>query len=72
MENTVKSLKARCALIGTDLTKVCREAGVTRTTLRNWEKAEPKSFRALRRIQEVIEKKEKEAQANADTAAISE
>lgn len=57
------SLKIRCVRAGTNLTKVCAEAGVNRQLLTKWEKEEPKSFKILRRLEAALDKYERIQQA---------
>jgi hypothetical protein len=72
MENIATSLKVRCVRAGITLKEVCRRAGVTPVTMRNWQKEEPKSIRIYREMLRVIEEVEKEkADTNAEPAAIS-
>lgn len=66
MEDIVQSLKIECVKAGTNLTEVCRRAGVHRTTVERWEKKLPKSFTALQALQNAIAeiKREKEQPAS--------
>lgn len=60
MSDTVKSLKIRCAELGTTLTNVCRNVGVHPNVMSNWAKEEPKSIRTLKAIEAEIERLAKE------------
>lgn len=57
MTNVVQTLKAQCAAIGTNLTEVCREAGVPRQTPERWKVKEPMTIKILRKIEATISKK---------------
>lgn len=59
MENIVTSLKIRCVRSGTNLTKVCAEAGVNRQLLTKWERQEPKTIKLLRKLEAVLDKYER-------------
>lgn len=50
MQNIFKELEDACKAAGTNLTKVCRAAGVDRSTLTRWQKEEPKSIRIYRKM----------------------
>ena len=54
MENILTSLKLECTLAGTNITEVCREAGVSRSTIDKWEKELPKSFRIAEKLKAAI------------------
>jgi transposase-like protein len=56
-ENLVKYWRKQCVDKGTSLAQICREVGIEREVLTRWEKAEPKSIRLMRAINEAIEKK---------------
>lgn len=53
--NIVHSLKLKCTAAGTNLTEVCRKAGVNRQTVERWKKEEPKTLTILRQLEEAIE-----------------
>jgi len=57
--NIFSSLQSACADAGTDLTAVCREAGVSRSTVERWKHQEPKTVLELRKLYRVIAKKRK-------------
>lgn len=61
--NIVLTLKAKCAAIGTNITQVCKEAGVPRQTIERWKVEEPKTIKLLRQIEETIEKMAAKKQA---------
>lgn len=66
---TYKSLRIRCAQLGTDLTKLCRKAGVNRSALDKWSKQEPKTLVTLKRLNAALELMESEAKpSGAETA----
>lgn len=67
--NIVMQLRSEAALAGTNLTTICRKAGVTRQTLINWEKKEPTSLQILRRLQTAIENIKQE-QRDAETVSV--
>lgn len=52
---TYNSLRVRCAELGTDLTKVCRKAGVNRSALDKWSRQEPKTLETLHRINAALD-----------------
>lgn len=54
MTNIVDTLKAKAAAAGTNLTAICREAGVPRQTIERW-KEEPKTIRLLRKLEAAID-----------------
>lgn len=64
--DTVKSLQILCAQAGTNITEVCKRAGVNRNTVDQWRKKEPKQFQTLRALFYTIEKIKQEN--NATTA----
>jgi len=51
MEQLIRSLKIRCAAAGTNITEVCREAGVSRSTIERWKVKPPKSLQLLNAIE---------------------
>ncbi len=51
MDEIIKSLKARCAAAGTNITEVCREAGVSRSTIERWKQKPPKSLQILNSLE---------------------
>lgn len=55
MENHITSLKIRCVKSGTNLTQICKEAGVSRQLISTWEKSLPKSFQILAKLTKAIE-----------------
>lgn len=63
MENTIQSLKIRCIKAGTNLTRVCEQAGVDRNLVSRWAKEEPKSFQILRKLDQALKTAEIEAQS---------
>ncbi len=72
-ENIVKQLKAECALLGTNLTTVCRAANVSRQTLVKWEQEEPRSFQILAALKEVLAGIRKEQETvHAEALSVSE
>lgn len=46
-DDIVGSLKTKCDTVGTNLTEVCKRAGVHRTTLEYWKKKTPNTFLIL-------------------------
>lgn len=50
MDNIYDEINAACKAAGTNLTKVCREANVDRSTLTRWKTEDPKSIRIYRRL----------------------
>jgi transposase-like protein len=55
MNNIVQSLKIKCAEAGTNLTHVCRQAGVNRSTIEKWKREEPTSLQIIRKLEKAIE-----------------
>jgi len=53
--NIVQSLKTKAAAAGTNLTEVCRRAGVSRQTVEKWKDEEPKTLRILRQLEAQID-----------------
>lgn len=53
-ENLATSLEVECAKAGTNLTEVCNDAGVNRSTVQRWKNAEPKTYIEIRKIKEAI------------------
>lgn len=62
-ENIFDSLKVRCAQAGTNLTEVCKRAGVDRSSLERWKRKEPKTITIIRKIETEIEKIEAKKKA---------
>lgn len=56
-EGLAESLERECKAAGTNITEVCREAGVSRGTFQAWKTKEPKTIREVRTMLEVINKK---------------
>lgn len=56
-ENLAESLERECKAAGTNITEVCREAGIARGTFQSWKVKEPKTIREIRTMLAVIEKK---------------
>lgn len=55
MENVYTELEEACKLAGTNLTKVCRAAGVPRSTIERW-KVNPRTVVIYRKIMVEIER----------------
>ena len=55
MENVLTSLKVKCVQADTNLTEVCRRAGIARSTVDRWERELPKSFQILDQLNKAIE-----------------
>lgn len=55
MENILTSLKIACVNAGTNLTEVCRRAGVHRSVVDRWERELPKSFKTLEALHKAVE-----------------
>jgi transcriptional regulator with XRE-family HTH domain len=54
--NIVQTLKIKAAAAGSNLTEICRRAGVNRQTVEQWKDDEPKTLKILRKIEAEIEK----------------
>lgn len=61
-ENLSVSLETACVRAGTNMTEVCRIAGVHRSTVQRWQEKEPKTFVEIRKIMQAIGEKEKQKQ----------
>lgn len=48
-------LKARCAQKGTNLSAICRAAGVHRQTVERWKDKTPKTLTTLEKLENAIE-----------------
>ncbi len=59
-ENIARSLEVECAKAGTNLTEVCKLAGIQRSTVQRWKEKEPKTIREVRGILEAIEERKKQ------------
>lgn len=55
MENILTSLKVKCVEAGTNLTEVCRRAGIHRSVVDRWERELPKSFKTLEALHAAVE-----------------
>lgn len=55
-EHVFGSLQTACADAGTNLTEVCKLAGVNRSTVERWKAQEPKTLVELRKLYGTIEK----------------
>jgi len=53
--NIVQSLKTKAAAAGTNLTEVCRVAGISRQTVERWKDEEPKTLQIIRKLEATIE-----------------
>lgn len=62
MTNIVATLKAKAAAAGTNLTEICRRAGVPRQTVERW-KEEPKTIKLLRKLEDELTKAQVEHKA---------
>lgn len=54
METHITSLKIRCVRARTNITQLCKDAGVNRQLISKWEKEEPKTLRILRKLDEAL------------------
>ncbi len=52
--NIVHSLNMKAVAAGTNLTAVCRKAGVNRMTISKWKSREPKTLTILRKLEQAI------------------
>lgn len=50
-----RSLKQRCDAAGTNIQEVCKQAGVTRSTVQNWKIREPHTIETIRRLEQAID-----------------
>jgi len=55
MENIYTELEAAAKAKGTNLTQICRAAGVARSVPARWKDNEPKTITILRRLKKAIE-----------------
>lgn len=58
MSTLINSLKSRCAAAGTNITAVCKQAGVSRSTIERWKAKPPKSLQILDALEEQIQEAE--------------
>lgn len=71
MTNLYKELITKCAEVGSNLSEVCKDAGVTRMTVQAWKRKEPKTITILRKLEaEIAKKKELNVINNPDTEVI--
>lgn len=61
MEQLITALKTRCAAAGTNITEICREAGVSRSVIERWKTKPPKSLSILNALEGALAKHEKSA-----------
>ena len=59
-ESTFEYLQRRCDEAGTNLTEICREANIDRSSVERWKEKDPKSIQILKDLESVIAKKEQE------------
>jgi len=59
LSNIYGSLKAMCEEAGTDLTQVCREAGIDRSIPERWKDKNPKTLEIVVKLIQAIENKDK-------------
>ena len=59
MTNVFDDLLRKCQSAGTNLTQVCRQANVSRSTIERWKSREPKTISILRNLEAIIEKERK-------------
>ncbi len=52
----ISELKTACKEAGTNLTELCREAGVDRSVVERWKNKPPKSFETLIRLNAALSK----------------
>lgn len=69
MDNLFISLDAQCKRAGTNLTRMCHKAGISRSTITRWRSQEPKTVRLYRKLIATIEA---EAAANQKQQANTE
>lgn len=54
MENPIAEWKARCAAAGTNLTQLCKRAGVARQTLEHWKKNPNPQAVTLKKLEDAL------------------
>lgn len=64
MENLLTSLKVKCVEADTNLTEVCRRAGIARSTVDRWERKLPKSFELLQKLNDTVDRIKIEKQSD--------
>ncbi len=52
-----QSLQIKCVQAGTNLSDVCKEAGVHRSVVERWKADEPKTIQILRKMHEVLDRR---------------
>lgn len=62
--NTFFELKRKCAEAGTNLTEVCKVAGVDRSMLSRWRQREPKTLEILRKLEDAIQQIKQKSDEN--------
>jgi transposase-like protein len=55
MEGIYHELKVEAAEAGSNLSEICRKAGVSRVTLDNWKRKEPDAFKKVRKLRATME-----------------
>jgi hypothetical protein len=60
LANIYETLKRKCKRAGTDLTQVCRDAGIDRSIPERWKKENPKTLDIVVKLLQAIENKQKE------------
>lgn len=58
-KNIYAKLVAKCEEAGTDITKVCRDAGVDRSIVERWKDKDPKTIVILAQLEKAIAKAKK-------------
>ena len=61
--DALSQLEADAKAAGSNLTEVCREAGVSRTTPDRWKEKPPATIVTLKKLQDVVAEKSKKAGA---------
>jgi hypothetical protein len=56
MTNLFRDIRIKCAAAGTNLTAVCRVAGVHRSVPERWKKGEPRTRRVVEKIYAAIDR----------------
>lgn len=55
----VEQIKKGAVDAGSNLSEICREAGISRTTISRWTQKPPETIRIMSRLQEVVSDKAK-------------
>ena len=58
--NPIEQLETRCAKVGTNISELCREAGIDRNKVQRWKTQLPGAIKELGKLQDLLDRKETE------------